>query len=143
MSLLEINKRSSDLATTGCCLSFDQAANYAKAQRKEVCVDLRSGRETEVIRLARTVGKGGFVYGFDILERLIIKAIRIAHNPGVTNGNFVKSTLEKIKQLDDAGFLTVSILAKSARILKGKVNVVHWTIAGKKPLGEGSKYNFG
>ena len=211
MSLLEINKRYTELATSGCCLSCGGAVNYADAKPNEVCVDLGSGRGTDVIRLAETVGSGGFVYGIDIADGMIEKSLKTAQNLGVPNVNFLKSTLEEIKlndaiadlvisnctinhssdkqavwneiyrilkkggrfvisdiysttpvpdeyrndpeaiaecwagsatrdeylkQLETAGFPTISILEESAPYIKGKVMVVSWTIASQKPLGE-------
>jgi ubiquinone/menaquinone biosynthesis C-methylase UbiE len=211
MSLLEINKRYTELATSGCCLSCGGAVNYAEAQPNEVCVDLGSGRGTDAIRLAETVGKDGFVYGIDIADGMIEKAVKTAESLGVSNVKFVKSTLEEIKlddniadlvisnctinhasdkqvvwneiyrilkkggrfaisdiystspvpdeykndpeaiaecwagsvtrdeylkQLETAGFSTITILEESAPYIKGKVMIVSWTIAGKKPSGE-------
>ena len=211
MSLLEINKRYTELATSGCCLSCGGAINYADAKSDEVCVDLGSGRGTDVIRLAETVGSGGFVYGIDIADGMIEKSLKTTQRLGVSNVDFLKSTLEEIKlndaiadlvisnctinhssdkqavwneiyrilkkggrfvisdiysttpvpdeyrndpeaiaecwagsatrdeylkQLETAGFPTISILEESAPYIKGKVMVVSWTIASQKPLGE-------
>ena len=60
MSYIEINKRYSDLAESTCCLSCGGAINHAGAALNEVCIDLGSGRGTDVLRLAETVGQGGF-----------------------------------------------------------------------------------
>jgi len=216
MSLLEINKRYTELATSGCCLSCGGAVNYAEAQLNEVCVDLGSGRGTDAIRLAETVGKGGYVFGIDISDGMIEKALNTAEKLGVSNVDFIKSPLEKImlndsiadlvisnctinhasdkqlvwneisrilkkggrfvvsdiystspvpeeykndpeaiaecwagsvtrdeylKQLESAGFPTISILEESAPYSKGEVMVVSWTIAGNKPSGECSWCN--
>ena len=108
MSLLEINKRYTELATTGCCLSCGGAVNYAEAKPDEVCVDLGSGRGTDVLRLAETVGSGGFVYGIDIADGMIEKAIKTAKSLGVSNVNFLKSTLEEIKLNDAIADLIIS-----------------------------------
>lgn len=108
MSLLEINKRYTELATSGCCLSCGGAANYAQAQLNEVCIDLGSGRGTDVIRLAETVGTGGFVYGIDIADGMIEKAAQTADRLGVSNVNFIQSTLEKIKLDDEIADLVIS-----------------------------------
>ena len=70
----EINKRYSELAESSCCLSCGGAINYSEAQPGEVCVDLGSGRGTDVLRLAENVGEGGFVYGIDISDGMIEKA---------------------------------------------------------------------
>ena len=108
MSLLEINKRYTELATTGCCLSCGGAVNYAEAKPDEVCVDLGSGRGTDVLRLAETVGSGGFVYGIDIADGMIEKALKTAKSLGVSNVNFLKSTLEEIKLNDAIADLVIS-----------------------------------
>ncbi|HOT13376.1 MAG TPA: methyltransferase domain-containing protein [Bacteroidales bacterium] len=101
MSLIEINKRYSELAKSDCCLSCGGAINYSEVKAGEVCVDLGSGRGTDVIRLAESVGENGFVYGIDISDGMIEKAIDTAKRLNVTNVKFVRSELEKIA-LDDA-----------------------------------------
>lgn len=211
MSLVEINKRYSELATTDCCLSCGSAVNYAEAQPDEVCVDLGSGRGTDVIRLAEAVGKSGFVFGIDISDGMIQKAFNKAQQLGFTNVKFIQSNLEKIrlndhiadliisnctinhasdkqsvwneiyrilknggrfvvsdiystspvpeeykndpvaiaecwagsvtrneylKQLENAGFSSVNVIEESAPYDKGKIKVVSWTIAAKKPSGK-------
>jgi len=108
MSLLEINKRYTELATSGCCLSCGGAINYADAKPNEVCVDLGSGRGTEVMRLAETVGNGGFVYGIDIADGMIEKALKTAQSLDVKNVDFLKSTLEEIKLNDSIADLVIS-----------------------------------
>ncbi len=96
MTYTEINKRYSELAETSCCLSCGGALNYANAVRGEVCVDLGSGRGTDVLRLAEAVGEEGFAYGIDISEGMIRKAVATARQLSVTNVEFINSTLEKI-----------------------------------------------
>jgi len=66
MNYSEIDNRYSMLAESTCCLSCGGAVNYSDAVEGEVCIDLGSGRGTDVMRLAETVGKSGFVYGIDI-----------------------------------------------------------------------------
>jgi arsenite methyltransferase len=207
MSLVEINKRYSELAKSDCCLSCGGAINYAEAQTNEWCVDLGSGRGTDVMRLAETVGKNGMVYGVDISEGMIEKASGTAERLGITNARFIQSDLEKIlldddiadlvisnctinhatdkqavwneiyrilkkggrfvisdiystspvpeeykndpvaiaecwagsvtrdeylKQLETAGFSTVTIIEESAPYEKGKISVSSWTLSGKK-----------
>jgi len=73
MEFKEINKRYTDLAETSCCLSCGGAINYCGAKTGEVCVDLGSGRGTDAIRLAETVGPEGYVYGIDISDGMIKK----------------------------------------------------------------------
>jgi ubiquinone/menaquinone biosynthesis C-methylase UbiE len=96
MNLDPINIRYSELAETTCCLSCGGAINHAKAQRGEVCVDLGSGRGTDVIRLAEIVGDEGFVYGIDIAEGMITKAQKNAEKLGITNVRFIRAALESL-----------------------------------------------
>jgi len=96
MSIVEINKRYSELATSDCCLSCGGAINHAEAKLNEVCLDLGSGRGTDAIRMAEAVGSKGFVYGIDISDGMIEKAAKTAERMKVTNVRFIKSTLEHI-----------------------------------------------
>jgi len=104
----EINIRYSELADTTCCLSCGGALNYSEARPGEVCVDLGSGRGTDVIRLAETVGIGGFVYGIDISEGMIKKAQSTAERLGVRNVSFLQCSLEKIDIADNIANLVIS-----------------------------------
>ncbi len=108
MTYNEINKRYSELAETSCCLSCGGAINYSEPVTGEVCVDLGSGRGTDVIRLSETVGQKGFVYGIDISEGMIKKARSTAQSLNVTNVDFIHSTLEKIKLDDNIADLVIS-----------------------------------
>jgi arsenite methyltransferase len=108
MEYTEINKRYSELAESSCCLSCGGALNYAKAAPGEICADLGSGRGTDVLRLAETVGKDGFVYGIDISEGMIRKAVSTAERLGVKNVEFIHSTLERIKLADNNADLVIS-----------------------------------
>ena len=108
MAYTEINKRYNELAETACCLSCGGALNYSNATEGEVCIDLGSGRGTDVIRLAETVGKTGFVYGIDISEGMISKAVTTAEKLGVTNVKFIKSPLEEIDLPDNKADLIIS-----------------------------------
>lgn len=108
MSLVEINKRYSELAKTDCCLSCGGALNYAEAQPDEICVDLGSGRGTDVIRLAEAVGKNGMVFGVDISEGMIEKASGTAERLGIINAKFIHSNLEKISLDDHIADLVIS-----------------------------------
>jgi ubiquinone/menaquinone biosynthesis C-methylase UbiE len=211
MSLIEINNRYSVLAESTCCLSCGGAINYAEPLTGEVCVDLGSGRGTDVMRMAESVGETGFVYGIDISDGMLEKARKNAEKFNVTNVSFVKSELEKLelpdvtadlvisnctinhaadkqavwneiyrilkkggrfvvsdiystapvpaefkndpvaiaecwagsvtreeylKQLELAGFSSVTIIEESAPYDKGKIKVASWTIAAKKPSGK-------
>jgi arsenite methyltransferase len=108
MEYEEINKRYSELAESTCCLSCGGAINYSCAKTGEVCVDLGSGRGTDAIRLAETVGKDGFVYGIDISDGMIRKATNTARQLGVTNVDFIQSPLEKINLKDNIADLVIS-----------------------------------
>lgn len=108
MSYNEINKRYSNLAESTCCLSCGGALDYSKAKPGEVCIDLGSGRGTDVIRLAETVGKNGFVYGIDISDGMIEKATRTAERLQIGNVSFIQSTLEKISLEDNIADLVIS-----------------------------------
>ena len=108
MNYTEINNRYSELAESTCCLSCGGALNYAEAGINEVCVDLGSGRGTDVLRLAENVGKDGFVYGIDISDGMIQKAINTANRLGITNVDFIHSPLEKIKLSDNIADLVIS-----------------------------------
>ncbi len=93
---------------TSCCLSCGGAINYSQAAEGEVCVDLGSGRGTDVMRLAETVGKDGFVFGIDISEGMIRKAVSTAERLGIKNVEFIQSPLEKIKLPDNKADLVIS-----------------------------------
>jgi arsenite methyltransferase len=108
MSLIEINKRYSGLATSDCCLSCGGAINYAKPLPGEVCVDLGSGRGTDVLRMADEVGSEGFAYGIDISDGMLEKARATAEKLGVTNVLFIKCPLEQIAIEDNKVNLVIS-----------------------------------
>lgn len=108
MEYTEINKRYSELAESSCCLSCGGAINFCGAKFGEVCVDLGSGRGTDVLRLAETVGINGFAYGIDISEGMIRKASNTAKQLGVTNAEFILSPLEKLKLPDNKADLVIS-----------------------------------
>jgi SAM-dependent methyltransferase len=103
-----INKRYSELAESTCCLSCGGAINHSAAKQGEICVDLGSGRGTDVIRLSETVGNEGFVYGIDISDGMIVKATNTARQLGVTNVSFVQSPLERLNLKDDNADLVIS-----------------------------------
>ena len=108
MNYKEIDKRYSTLAESTCCLSCGGAINYSDAVEGEVCVDLGSGRGTDVLRLAETVGDSGFVYGIDISEGMLQKARNTASRLGITNVEFICSSLEKINLADGIADLVMS-----------------------------------
>jgi arsenite methyltransferase len=108
MTYTEINKRYSELADTSCCLSCGGAINYAGVSEGEVCVDLGSGRGTDVLRMAEATGPGGFAYGIDISEGMIRKAVATAERLGIANAGFIHSPLEKIKLADKSADVVIS-----------------------------------
>jgi len=108
MEVKEINTRYSQLAESDCCLSCGGAINFAQPAKGEVCVDLGSGRGTEVLRMAESVGETGFVYGIDISDGMLEKARRNAEKFGVTNVSFVRSELEKLDLPDKTADLVIS-----------------------------------
>lgn len=91
-----ITQRYSELAESDCCLSCGTAVLYAHAQPGEVCVDLGSGRGTDVIRMAQEVGEHGRAIGIDISEGMLVKARKNAEKLGITNVAFVQSELEQL-----------------------------------------------
>lgn len=108
MEYKEINKRYSELAETSCCLSCGGAMNFSEPKSGEICVDLGSGRGTDVMRLAESVGKHGFVFGIDISDGMIQKASGTAARLGIMNVDFIQSPLEKIKLGDGIADLVIS-----------------------------------
>lgn len=108
MQIKEINERYTELATSDCCLSCGGAIDYAKPMPGEMCVDLGSGRGTDVIRMAEQVGANGYVYGVDISDGMISKARDTASRLGVTNVSFLRSDLEKILLFDETIDLLIS-----------------------------------
>lgn len=108
MDFSAINIRYGELATTECCLSCGGAINYAKPQSGEVCVDLGSGRGTDVLRMSDEVGENGFVYGVDISEGMLEKARQTAAKFEIKNVRFLQCELEKIELADDIADLVIS-----------------------------------
>jgi arsenite methyltransferase len=103
-----INIRYSELAETSCCLSCGGAVNHSDAAEGEVCVDLGSGRGTDVLRLAESVGPKGFVYGLDISDGMLQKARKQAEKLGVPNVRFVRTNLESLPLGDETVNLVIS-----------------------------------
>jgi arsenite methyltransferase len=108
MALVEINKRYSELATETCCLSCGGAIDYSKPQKGEICLDLGSGRGTDVLRMAEDVGKEGFVYGIDISDGMLKTAENTAEKLKVKNVKFIKANLEKFPLEDNSIDLVIS-----------------------------------
>lgn len=108
MNTIDINNRYSTLAEDNCCLSCGGAADKSNAKKSEVCIDLGSGRGTDVLRLAEEVGENGFVYGVDVTEKMINKAEKTATKMGAENVKFVLSDLESIPLNDEIANLIIS-----------------------------------
>jgi len=108
MSYTEIDKRYTLLAESTCCLSCGGAMNYSDAAGGEICVDLGSGRGTDALRLAEAVGKDGFVYGIDISEGMIRKAVATARQLAVSNVEFLHAPLERTGIADNTADLVIS-----------------------------------
>ncbi len=108
MDTVEIKNRYTYLANDTCCLSCGGAADKSEAKPGEVCIDLGSGRGTDVIRLAEEVGEKGFAYGVDVTDEMINKATKTANKLGVENVKFVKADLEAIPLKDEIADLIIS-----------------------------------
>jgi ubiquinone/menaquinone biosynthesis C-methylase UbiE len=108
MNLMEIENRYSDLAESTCCLSCGIAIDYSQAKPGEFCLDLGSGRGTDVLRMADEVGETGFVYGLDISDGMLEKAKKNAAKFEVSNVKFFKSELEVIPLPDNSLDLVIS-----------------------------------
>ncbi len=108
-SIIEaVNVRYSKLATTSCCLSCGSAIHHAQPQLREVCVDLGSGRGTDVLRMADAVGANGFVYGIDISDGMIAKSIELSDKFGYKNVRFIQSELETLPLPDNSCDVIIS-----------------------------------
>ena len=108
MDYSAINIRYGKLASSDCCLSCGGAINYAKAKIGEVCVDLGSGRGTDVMRMADEVGETGFVYGIDISEGMLEKSRQNASRLEVQNVRFIQSELGNIELDENIADLVIS-----------------------------------
>lgn len=108
MNTIEIAGRYAALANDTCCLSCGGAAQKSDAKAGERCIDLGSGRGTDVLRLAEEVGENGFVYGIDVTGEMIRKATATAAKMGVENVQFVLADLEQIPLESEIANLIVS-----------------------------------
>jgi arsenite methyltransferase len=91
-----IETRYGALAEAACCLSCGSAVGYITAAPGQVCVDLGSGRGTDVLRLAEQVAPGGRAYGIDITEGMLEKARKTALKTGIDNATFLRADLEAL-----------------------------------------------
>jgi arsenite methyltransferase len=108
MDYSTINLRYSQLAKTDCCLSCGGALNFSEVKPGETCVDLGSGRGTDVLRMAEQAGEEGFAYGIDISDGMLETARANALKFGINNVKFIRSDLEKLELPDMTADLVVS-----------------------------------
>ncbi len=108
MDYSTINLRYSQLAKTECCLSCGGALNFSKVKPGEICVDLGSGKGTDVLRMAEQTGAEGFAYGLDISDGMLETARENATKFGVSNVQFIRSELEKLDLPDQTADLVIS-----------------------------------
>lgn len=91
-----IETRYGGLAESDCCLSCGAAAQSCEPKPGDVCLDLGSGRGTDVLRLAEAVGPTGHAYGVDVADGMLEKARRTAEKLGVSNATFLRSTFDRV-----------------------------------------------
>jgi len=103
-----ISNRYSSLAESECCLSCGKAVQFAEARQGECCLDLGSGRGTDVLRMATQVGVSGFVWGIDISDGMLAKARDTASKMGVSNVLFEKAELENLPIASESVDLVIS-----------------------------------
>lgn len=108
MNTIEIEHRYNLLAEETCCLSCGGAIKYSKPQKGEICVDLGCGRGNDVLKMADEVGLDGFVYGIDVSEGMLDKAIRTAEKLKISNVQFLRSNLEKLPLNNNSVDLLIS-----------------------------------
>jgi len=121
MDTSSINIRYSALAEQSCCLSCGGAVNHANPLPGECCVDLGSGRGTDVLRMAEEVGENGFVYGVDVSEGMLETARKNASKLGISNVSFVRSDLESLPIADGWVDLVISNCTINHAANKNKV----------------------
>ena len=103
-----IDTRYGELAESSCCLSCGGAINHSNAKEGEVCVDLGSGRGTDVLRMAEEVGSKGHAYGIDISDGMLEKAKKTASKLGIENATFLKAELEALPLEESSVDLVIS-----------------------------------
>jgi ubiquinone/menaquinone biosynthesis C-methylase UbiE len=97
-----IETRYGALAESSCCLSCGVAVDRCEPKPGEVCLDLGSGRGTDVLKLAEAVGPTGHAYGVDLADAMLEKARRTAEKLGVKNATFLRSTFDRIPLPDES-----------------------------------------
>ncbi len=108
MNTIEIERRYSGLAEQDCCLSCGGAIDLSQPQPGETCIDLGCGKGTDLIRLREAVGEQGLVYGIDISEGMLAKALKTVEKFGYTNVRLVRSELEQLQVDSDIATLVIS-----------------------------------
>jgi arsenite methyltransferase len=103
-----ISKRYTLLSAETCCLSCGNAMQKGNASKGEICIDLGSGRGTDVLRLAEITGPSGFVYGIDSTPEMIRKSRSAAEKLGIENVEFILAGLEGIPLEDGIADLVIS-----------------------------------
>ncbi len=103
-----INARYSKLAEETCCLSCGGAIERVVVKEGFICLDLGSGRGTDVLRMAEDAGERGFVFGLDISQGMIEKSRKTAEKLGVKNVEFICSELENIPVADNTVDVVIS-----------------------------------
>jgi arsenite methyltransferase len=103
-----VDERYSALAEGSCCLSCGGAVSLAEPKPGEVCLDLGSGRGTDVIRMAEAAGPTGHAYGLDASDGMLEKARLTAERLGVRNATFLKGDLESLPLPDGSVDLVIS-----------------------------------
>jgi arsenite methyltransferase len=91
-----IEARYSELASSCCSLSCGGAVGHVHATGGQVCVDLGSGRGSDVLRLAELVRPNGHAYGIDITDQMLETARGRAHKLGVDNATFMRAELDAL-----------------------------------------------
>ena len=91
-----IQMRYDALAESECCLSCGGAVNAVDPKPGQVCIDLGSGRGTDVLRLAEAVGPTGHAYGVEVAEGMRQKARKTADKMGISNATFIGSSFERV-----------------------------------------------
>lgn len=107
-SIQAIDSRYSELAEKSCCLSCGGAVDRSDVRPGEVCIDLGSGRGTDVLKMAGMVGTEGFAYGVDTAKGMLAAARRNAEKMGISNVEFFESTFDKIPLPDETADLVIS-----------------------------------
>jgi arsenite methyltransferase len=91
-----IETRYGELASACCSLSCGGAIAFVHATPGQTCVDLGSGRGTDVMRLAELVRPGGRAYGIDITDQMLETARGRLKKLGLNNATFLRAELDEL-----------------------------------------------